>query len=133
MQPTKAKTLIPKTSEKSGYSEDICKKVVEFFYEDLQRRLSAMEYKKIVINGFGAFYVKERYMQKYKERYEKIIEYFKNKPDSARKERMTRSLTELIEQFKRVQEQINQDKERKQFFILHKNIVNEQNTGNLAK
>ena len=134
MTPQKAKNLLAKTAEQSGFSEEICKKVVLYFYKILRERLSALDYKKIVIDNFGAFYCKERGLEQHRRRYERILERIAEYPEGPRKERVTRWATEELEKVLRVQEQYNEDKEKKQFFRIHKQKLEDaQNTGSLEE
>lgn len=134
MTPQKAKTFIPKTSEQSGFSEDTCKKVVEYFYKVLRERLSNLEYKKIVIDNYGAFYVKERTLESFKRRYLKILEHIAKYPEGPRKERVTRWAESELAKVLEVQAQYKIDKDRKQFFRTHKQVLlDAQNTGNLEE
>ena len=134
MTPQKAKTLIPKTAEESGFSEDVCKKVVEYFYKVLRDRLSNLDYKKIVIDNFGAFYVKERALESFRRRYVIILERIAKYPEGPRKERVTRWATSELEKVLEVQAQYKIDKDRKQFFRTYKQtLLDAQATGNLEE
>lgn len=133
MTPQKAKTFLPRTAEQSGFSEEICKTVVNYFYKVLRERLSNLEYKKIVIDNFGAFYVKERALESFKRRYEKILEHIAKYPEGPRKERVTRWAESELAKVLEVQAQYKIDKDRKQFFRTHKKTLEDakQNTESL--
>lgn len=120
MTPLKAKTLIPKTAVQSEFSEEVCKQVIELFYKHLREKLSSMSSKKIVVDNLGAFYCKERTMESTKRKYERILEHVKDYSDGPRKEQIERGVSEQLENIKRIQEEYKTDKERKQFFFIHK-------------
>jgi hypothetical protein len=132
LTPRKAKTLIPKTAEQSGFPEETCSKVILYFYKVLRERLSSLEYKKILVDNFGAFYCKERALESFRRRYEIILERIAKYPEGPRKERVTRWATEELAKVLTIQGQYKEDKERRQFFMLHKETLqNEQDQENL--
>ena len=134
MTPQKARTLIGKTATKSGYSEDTCKKVIEFFYKELRSKLSDLHYKKIIVDHLGSFYCKEKTLESFRRRYESVIAHMEAKEESPKKERILRWAKEELKKVERIQEQYRIDREKREFFFLHKNTLNEaENTGNLEE
>lgn len=139
MTPLKAKSLIGKTSELTGIPEEACKAVIESFYKDLRASLSNLEHKQIIVEHFGVFYCKERTLDKYEKKHNNIIAYMEKKPNSFRTELIMRNSKEELEKITRIKNQYREDKERREFFFLHKNKIkeqelkNEENTRNLEE
>ena len=93
-----------------------------------------MSSKKIVIDNLGAFYCKERAMEQHRKRYLRILEHVKNHPDGQRKEQIERGIGEQLANIARIQEEYRVDKERREFFFIHKQkMLNEQNQRDLDK
>jgi len=56
----KAKTLIPKTADKLDLSEEMVSDVINFYYEDLRRRMESLENNRLYIPKIGTFYISQQ-------------------------------------------------------------------------
>lgn len=91
MTPTKSKSLIPKTVELTGFTEEQVLMVLEFYYKEVRAFLSNLTDTRIKLENFGHFYIKEREMQKYKEKFQRILNWVQDKQEGARKESIIRN------------------------------------------
>lgn len=62
MRPIKAKTLINKTAELSGFSEEDSKKIIDLYYKVIREFLSDLREPTLQLESLGNFYIKERKM-----------------------------------------------------------------------
>lgn len=126
MTPIKAKTLIPKVAELTGYPLDVVEKLITFYYKVVRENLSELKHREIVIEKFGNFYIKERAFQKDETKFANINNYLQDLPDSVRRETLLRSAKAQLERLNNVRDLLDKNQQKRDFFRLHKqNYLNE--------
>lgn len=125
MTPTKAKKLIPKTAELTGFSEEIVNILVSFYYKQLREKLSYLQYPAIQVEGFGNFYIKEKALERTHQRYLRFENGLNNKPEGPRKESMSRDIVVQLERFERIKKLLEERKQKKEFVTLHQETYEE--------
>lgn len=113
MTPIKAKSLIPKTAQLTGFTEEQVTAVINFYYKYVREKLSNLDEIKIKLENFGDFYLKERATEREKAKCTNIKKYMELKPNSPRVEAILRNVTQQLERIKHVEELQEKDKEFK--------------------
>lgn len=133
MTPIKAKTLIKEVAKETQFSEKDCDKVITYFYKYIRENLSNLRHKKIEIDNFGSFYVKERTLKDQKTTYEQILRHLEKKEDSYRKERIIDGVSSELERVNKIQDLYKKDRERRKEFYIKKRGYYEENNGTLEQ
>ena len=60
MNPRKPKRIYDNVSEELNVSKDLVEDLVEFYYKDVRRLLTNLEYPRINIDGLGQFVIKPK-------------------------------------------------------------------------
>lgn len=108
MRPTKAKTLIPKTAELTGISEEDCKKVIDFYYKTVREHVTTLKEPFLCLEKLGKFYLLERKTAKTQSRDERLLNHFKKKLiDAEEKGNKTFKVKEVIRQLEEHLSQID--------------------------
>lgn len=120
MNPIKAKSLLPKVAELTGYTLDQVTKTVDFYYKTLRSQLTEMDDPRVMIEKVGVFFVKERTMRKKEMQYTSMLKHVEVKPEGIRKEAIIRNLKEKLEKIWKNLEKLQQQRQKRQFVFLHK-------------
>jgi len=113
MKPIKAKTLIPKTAELTGFKEKTCEIVVAFYYKELRQKLSEMEEPCIQVEKMGNFYLKERVLDHKERDFLEMKESILKWPEGIRKTSILRNVEEQLERIARNKIKIQQRKDKR--------------------
>ena len=113
MKPIKAKTLIPKTAELTGFSEEICTKLINLYYKDLREKLSDMTEPVMMSEKMGNFYLKEKKMTKREQSYIRMKEAIEKWKDGPRRQAMLREIEMQLERITRNKEKLQQTRDKR--------------------
>jgi nucleoid DNA-binding protein len=108
LHPSKSKDLIPEIANKLNHSETLVKDVVDFYWKNIRKNLSALSHPLIHVANFGDFVFKHWKLDeeiKRKEHYQTMphtpVIYFK--------------IAEVLSDLKRMKEMLNRQNEKREF------------------
>lgn len=94
MEPKKHKELYPLVAKELEVSEKLVSDCVEFFYEDVKKTLSSMEYPRVNVINLGTFRSKPESMRKVIKKYNEMIPRFN--PETIRGFEIIKDLTNKV-------------------------------------
>ena len=113
MRPVKRKELIAKTAQQMELPAELVEDIVSFFYSVLHKRLSSGDHHAIQVPNLGRFVMKPKSLQKKIEHTENKIPFLE-KIDTMRAYEVRLERIQDLEKFKKLQEQMQSEKDRKQ-------------------
>ena len=119
MIPKKPKILYKQLAEESNLNETLIDNLITFYYKEIRSEMSALTHTKIYIDGLGQFVVKARTVDNLILKYERIIAKADNYSFSSYHNKIR--LTTRLEELNAVKLKLQEDKSKKQIFLIEKN------------
>lgn len=121
MVPVKASTLIKPTADKLGFPEDVAKKVLESYYKLAKEKLTSLEFSSFVFEGLGKFYIKTKATDKKANTLTYIVDNIGGwNILGPKKESTLRTAKEDLDKVRKMQEMIEEIRQKAAFVKLHK-------------
>jgi nucleoid DNA-binding protein len=119
MIPKKPKLLYKQLAEETNLNETLIDNLITFYYKEVRSEMSALNHTKIYIDGLGQFIVKSRTVDNLILKYERIIAKADNYSFSSYHNKIR--LTTRLEELNAVKLKLQEDKSKKQNFLIEKN------------
>jgi len=119
MIPKKPKLLYKQLAEETNLNETLIDNIITFYYKEVRSEMSALNHTKIYIDGLGQFIVKSRTVDNLILKYERIIAKADNYSFSSYHNKIR--LTTRLEELNAVKLKLQEDKSKKQNFLIEKN------------
>jgi len=119
MIPKKPKLLYKQLAEETNLNETLIDNLITFYYKEVRSEMSALNHTKIYIDGLGQFIVKSRTVDNLILKYERIIAKADNYSFSSYHNKIR--LTTRLEELNAVKLKLQEDKSKKQIFLIEKN------------
>lgn len=119
MIPKKPKLLYKQLAEETNLNETLIDNLITFYYKEVRSEMSALNHTKIYIDGLGQFIVKSRTVDNLILKYERIIAKADNYSFSSYHNKIR--LTTRLEELNAVKLKLQEDKSKKQNFLINKN------------
>lgn len=119
MIPKKPKLLYKQLAEETNLNETLIDNIITFYYKEVRSEMSALNHTKIYIDGLGQFIVKSRTVDNLILKYERIIAKADNYSFSSYHNKIR--LTTRLEELNAVKLKLQEDKSKKQNFLIKKN------------
>ena len=119
MIPKKPKLLYKQLAEETNLNETLIDNLITFYYKEVRSEMSALNHTKIYIDGLGQFIVKSRTVDNLILKYERIIAKADNYSFSSYHNKIR--LTTRLEELNAVKLKLQEDKSKKQNFLIDKN------------
>lgn len=130
MVPKKAREFLKSTAEEVNLPEDLVNKLTEFYWQNVRKNITELNYKNLSILNLGNFKVKHWKIDETVESYTKIIESLDGK---FTRYNLKKDLEERIEKLNRIkslaQEEIDKFKQIKESRYAKKNNKNMEEPG----
>ena len=123
MLPKNSKHFIQPVSEELGYDSELVQDVITFYYEELKKTLTDLEFHNIQVEELGLFKAKKDQLPKLYMKYKKQSEALED-PETFQKMTIKKSIEDKLEKVKALQKIIHEDTKRKAEFIKKKNEKN---------
>lgn len=118
MNPKKSKSVIDKTAKTFQYPEELVADLYSFFWEDVRKKLSRIEYNDVYIENFGTFQIKPIALEKTIEKYQNHINKFDR--TSFKTFPLYEKMQARLNVLKEAKQRLYQEKEAKKQFKLAK-------------
>jgi nucleoid DNA-binding protein len=119
MIPKKPKLLYKQLAEETNLNETLIDNLITFYYKEVRSEMSALNHTKIYIDGLGQFIVKSRTVDNLILKYERIIAKADNYSFSSYHNKIR--LTTRLEELNAVKLKLQEDKSKRQNFLIEKN------------
>ena len=119
MIPKKPKILYKQLAEESNLNETLIDNLITFYYKEVRSEMSALNHTKIYIDGLGQFIVKSKTVDNLILKYERIIAKADNYSFSSYHNKIR--LTTRLEELNAIKLKLQEDKSKKQNFLIEKN------------
>ena len=118
MIPKKPKILYKQLSEETNLNETLIDNLITFYYKEIRSEMSALNHTKIYVDGLGQFIVKSKTVDNLILKYERIIAKADNYSFSSYHNKIR--LTTRLEELNSVKLKLQEDKSKKQIFLIQK-------------
>ena len=118
MIPKKPKLLYKQLAEETNLNETLIDNLITFYYKEIRSEMSALNHTKIYIDGLGQFVVKSKTVDNLILKYERIIAKADNYSFSSYHNKIR--LTTRLEELNSVKLKLQEDKSKKQIFLIEK-------------
>ena len=118
MIPKKPKLLYKQLAEETNLNETLIDNLITFYYKEIRSEMSALNHTKIYIDGLGQFVVKSKTVDNLILKYERIIAKADNYSFSSYHNKIR--LTTRLEELNSVKLKLQEDKSKKQIFLIQK-------------
>ncbi len=119
MIPKKPKLLYKQLAEETNLNETLIDNLITFYYKEIRSEMSALNHTKIYIDGLGQFVVKSKTVDNLILKYERIIAKADNYSFSSYHNKIR--LTTRLEELNAIKLKLQEDKSKKQNFLIEKN------------
>jgi hypothetical protein len=119
MIPKKPKLLYKQLAEETNLNETLIDNLITFYYKEVRSEMSALNHTKIYIDGLGQFIVKSKTVDNLILKYERIIAKVDNYSFSSYHNKIR--LTTRLEELNAIKLKLQEDKSKKQNFLIEKN------------
>lgn len=119
MIPIKAKTLIKEVSLKTGISEAVVEKVIDYYYSKVKEGLTNLDFTAFILEGFGKFRIRERMLLKNERSLNETIKRLSEKETPFSETRIRNAKEDLVK-FDKVKRICAETHQKKEFITLHK-------------
>jgi|688.fasta_scaffold962898_2 nucleoid DNA-binding protein len=119
MIPKKPKLLYKQLAEETNLNETLIDNLITFYYKEVRSEMSALNHTKIYIDGLGQFIVKSKTVDNLILKYERIIAKADNYSFSSYHNKIR--LTTRLEELNAIKLKLQEDKSKKQNFLIEKN------------
>ncbi len=119
MIPKKPKLLYKQLAEETNLNETLIDNLITFYYKEVRSEMSALNHTKIYIDGLGQFVVKSKTVDNLILKYERIIAKADNYSFSSYHNKIR--LTTRLEELNAIKLKLQEDKSKKQNFLIEKN------------
>lgn len=126
MLPKSSKHFIQPTASKLGLSTELVDDVVSFFYSAIRKNLTEMTGDNIQVPNFCSFKAKPKELPKLIAKYQKHLDVLE--PETFNQMKLQKSLQLRLDRAKALQQQMNEEKSRKDKFIQLKNEKQQTNS-----
>ena len=118
MIPKKPKILYKQLAEETNLNETLIDNLITFYYKEVRSEMSALNHTKIYVDGLGQFIVKSKTVDNLILKYERIIAKADNYSFSSYHNKIR--LTTRLEELNSVKLKLQEDKSKKQIFLIQK-------------
>lgn len=118
MIPKKPKILYKQLAEETNLNETLIDNLITFYYKEIRSEMSALNHTKIYVDGLGQFIVKSKTVDNLILKYERIIAKADNYSFSSYHNKIR--LTTRLEELNSVKLKLQEDKSKKQIFLIQK-------------
>lgn len=123
LNPRKAKEFIPEVALELSHASSLIEDVVDFYYQEIRRSLSALSHSRVHLSNLGDFTLKHWNID---DKIEMLEKWEENNRQKGLQQMQARFKTaENLFDLKRVQKIVEEEKQRKEFIILHKKKAHE--------
>lgn len=119
MNPKKAKKVYQTVSEELNVNQDLVENLVEFYYKDVRKLLTNLEYPRINVDGLGQFVSKPKMVYGSIEKISRILEQHDTSTFKAYHNK--KALENKLELLLKLNLKIQQEAEKRQNFFKRKN------------
>ena len=123
MRPRKAKEFIPEVAEETGLSQELVTSIINFYWENVRKSMSALKHSRIHLTNLGDFTIKHWKLD------DKIsmLEQFEEKTRLKGLQQMTAryKTAETLYDLKNLKKIMEEEQQRAEFIKLHKTKTNE--------
>jgi hypothetical protein len=123
LNPKKAKRDITSVAKELGIPESVVKDVVDFYWREVRRNLSSLSYPRIHIANLGDFTIKHWKLDDIIDKHEKFEE--SNRQKGLQQITARFKTAENLFQLKKMKRMIDDEKDRKEFAKVEKQLNNE--------
>jgi hypothetical protein len=115
LKPIKRKEISQKIADKMNLSLETIDEIINCYFKSVQTKLSSLENERLVVDGFGTFYIKRQKLEDKMIAYKIVLDRLESKEnlDMSDFTEILRLKTE-IKKFENIFEEIKKDTERKQ-------------------
>jgi nucleoid DNA-binding protein len=118
LNPKKPEHLIKPTAETTGASTELVQDIVSFYWAEVRKALVDMKGHSVFVESIGTFKVKAWNLELAKDRYQKMINSYKDKQVSNmvtfQRFSIMKDLESRVEKITNVQEMLKKDQDKKQ-------------------
>jgi hypothetical protein len=119
MIPKKPKNLIKQLAEDNDLNETLVDNLITFYYKEVRKEISSLNHIRINLDGLGQFVIKARTVDNLILKYQRIIA--KANDYSYQSYHNKVRLTSRLEELNKIKFKLDEDKLRKETFLIEKN------------